>query len=95
MDKRTEYVEKLSAQMVEWEAQIDRLKIKATSATPEANLEYSNEIAALEAKRDEAALKLQGISTAGDDEWEDLKTGTEQIWGDFTTMLSNAVKKIK
>jgi hypothetical protein len=49
----------------------------------------------LQHKRDEAALKLQGISSAGDDEWEDLKTGTEQIWGDFTTMLGNAVKKIK
>jgi uncharacterized protein (DUF1499 family) len=95
MDKRTEYVEKLSAQMVEWDAQIDQLKIKATSATSEARHEYSNEIAALQIKRDEAALKLQGISTAGDDEWEDLKTGTEQIWGDFTTMLGNAVKKIK
>jgi len=95
MEKRTEYGERLSAQMVEWDAQIDQLKIKATSATAEAVHEYANEIAALQAKWDEAALKLQGISTAGDDEWEDLKTGTEQIWGDFTTMLGNAIKKIK
>ena len=95
MDKRTEYVEKLSAQMVEWDAQIDRLKINATSATSEARLEYSNEIAALQLKRDEAAVKLQGISTAGDDEWEDLKTGTEQIWGDISTMLGEAIMKIK
>jgi hypothetical protein len=95
MDKRTEYVEKLSAQMVEWDAQIDRLKIKATSATPEVRLEYLNAIAALQLKRDEAAVKLQGISTAGDDEWEDLKTGTEQIWGDISTMLGEAIMKIK
>jgi hypothetical protein len=95
MDKRTEYVEKLSAQMVEWEAQIEQLKIKATSSTSAARHEYSNEIAALQHKRDEAALKLQGISIAGDDEWEDLKAGTEQLWGDFTTMLGNAIKKIK
>jgi hypothetical protein len=95
MDKRAEYVEKLSAQMLEWDAQIDRIKFQATSETPEARLEYSDAIAALQLKRDEAALKLQGISAAGDDEWEDLKTGTEQIWGDFTTMLGNAVKKIK
>jgi hypothetical protein len=95
MDKRTEYVEKLSAQMVEWEAQIDQLKIKATSATSSARHEYSSAIAALQVKRDEAAVKLQGISTAGDDEWEDLKTGTEQIWGDFRTMLGDAIMKIK
>ncbi|MGA2151876.1 MAG: hypothetical protein ABSG48_06945 [Geobacteraceae bacterium] len=61
----------------------------------ETRLAYSNEIAALQLKRDEAAVKLQGISTAGDDEWEDLKTVTEQIWGDFTTMLGKAIKKIK
>jgi len=65
------------------------------SDTPEVMLEYSNAIAALQLKRDEAAQKLQRISAAGDDEWEELKTGTEQIWGEFTTMLGNAIKRIK
>ena len=95
MDKRTEYVDRLSAQMLEWDAQIDRLKFKATSDTPEARLEYSTALAALQLKRDEAAVKLQGISTASDDEWEDLRTGTEQVWGDLRTMLSDAITKIK
>ena len=95
MDKRTEYVERLSAQMLEWDAQIDRLKFMARSDTPEARLEYSTALAALQLKRDEAAAKLQGISAAGDDEWEDLKTGTDQIWGEVTTILRDAIKKIK
>ena len=95
MDKRTEYVEKLSVQMIEWDAQIDQLKIKATNAMPEARLEYLNAIAALHSKRDEAALKLQNLSAAGDNEWEGLKTGTEQIWSDLTTMLGDAIKTIK
>ena len=95
MDKRTEYVNKLSAQMLEWDAQIDQLKFKARSDTPEARLEYSTALAALQLKRDEAAAKLQGISAAGDDEWEDLKTGTDQIWGEVTTILRDAIKKIK
>jgi len=81
--------------MLEWDAQIDRLKFNATSDTPEAKFEYSNAIAALQLKRDEAAVKLQGISSAGDDEWEDLKTGTDQIWGEVTTILRDAVMKIK
>ncbi len=95
MDKRTEYVERLSSQMVEWDMQIEQLKIKATSAKPEERLEYSNAIAALKQKRDEAAVKLKGISSAGDDEWEELKTGAEQVWGDIRTMLRDAVRKIK
>jgi hypothetical protein len=94
MDKRAQYAEKLSAQMVEWDMQINQLHIKATRATPEARLEYSKTIKALQLKRDEAALKLQNIPITGDDEWELLKAGIDQIWGDFTTMLGDAGKKI-
>jgi len=94
MDKRTEYVEKLSAQMVEWDNQIDRLKDKAKSAASESGGDHSRAMAALQRKRDEAAVKLQGISTAGD-EWEELKTGTEQVWGEVNTILRDAILKIK
>jgi hypothetical protein len=57
--------------------------------------DYSSAISALQLKRDEAAVKLQGISAAGDDEWEDLKTGTEQVWSEVRTILRDAIMKIK
>lgn len=95
MDKRTEYVEKLSAQMVEWDTQIDLLKDKAESSTPETKLDYSDAIAALQLKRDEAAVKLQGVSAASDDEWEELKTGTENVWNEVRTILHDTIMKIK
>ena len=95
MDRRAEYIEKLSSQMVEWDAQIDLLRDKAESATPEARFEYSSAIAALQLKRDEAAAKLQGISAASDDEWEELKTGAERVWGEVRSILDDAIMKIK
>ena len=95
MDKRTEYIEKLSAQMMEWDTEIERLKDKTESATAESKSDYSQAIAALQSKRDEAAQKLQGISAASDHEWEDLKTGTDQVWGEVRTILRDAVLKIK
>lgn len=95
MDKRTEYVEKLSAQMVEWDGQIDQLKDKAENAAPGVKFEYANTIAALQLKRDEAALKLQGIAAAGDDEWQDLKSGLEQAWGEVRTVFRDAITKMK
>ena len=95
MDKRTEYIESLSAQMMEWDTQIEQLKDKAESATTESKSDYSQAIAALQLKRDEAAQKLQGISTASDHEWEDLKKGTDQVWGEVRTILRDAVLKIK
>jgi hypothetical protein len=95
MDKRTEYVEKLSAQMVEWDNQIDQLKDKAESAAPGSKSDFGAAIQALQQKREEAATKLQGISAASDDEWEDLKNGTDQVWGEVRTILRDAVLKIK
>jgi hypothetical protein len=81
--------------MVEWDRQIDQLKIKVTSATPEAKLEYSNAIKALQLKRDEAAIKLQNIPITSDDEWDVFKKGIDQIWDDVTTLLRDAIKKIR
>ncbi|GFE60670.1 hypothetical protein [Geobacter sp. AOG2] len=94
MDNKTEYVEKLSAQLVEWDMQIDQLRDKAESAPPESKTDYSKAIAALQLKRDEAAVKLQGISVASDDEWEDLRTGTEHVWGEVRTILHDTIMKI-
>ncbi len=94
-DKRTEYVEKLSAQMVEWDVQIERLKEKAESAAAEERPEYSKTISALQLKRDQGAEKLQGISMATDDEWDDMKDGAEQIWDEVKDLLRNAIKKTR
>lgn len=95
MDKQTEYVENLSAEIVELDAQLDLLKDKAKSTAPEADDKYSGAIAALQLKRDAAALKLQGISLTSDDEWGDIKTGTEDVLGEVRTILRDAIVKIK
>jgi hypothetical protein len=95
MVTRTEYIEDLSAQMVSWNTQIDVLKDKAESASPEKKHEYSGLISALQFKMDEAAVKLQGISAAGDVEWGDVKTGTDRIWGEVRTILQDTITKIR
>ena len=95
MDKRTEYVERLSAHMLEWDSQIDLIKDTAENAPPEPGFEYTHAIAALQLKRDEVVVKLQGISSASNDDWEDLKTGTEIALGEVRTTFYEAVTKMK
>ena len=94
MCKRTEYVERLSAHMVEWDSQIDLIKDRAENTSPETTFEYFNAIAALQLKRDEVSVKLQGISSASDDEWEELKTGTEHVLGEVRTIFHNVIMMI-
>lgn len=95
MDKRTEFVEQLSAQMVEWEVEIERLQDQAETATAEERADYARTIGALQLKRDQAAEKLQGISTASDDEWEEMKSGAEQIWDEVKELLRESLQKIR
>lgn len=95
MDKRTQYVEVISAQMVEWDTQIDRLTYKAENAPPGMKPEYSRSISALQLKRAEAAEKLQGISAASDHEWDDVKAGSELVWDELRTILHDAIIRIK
>ena len=91
-DKRTKFVEKLSAQMVEWDEQIDHLRDKAENATNEAKAEYAKTISALQLKRDQAAENLQSIAMTTEDEWEDIKEGLEQIWDEIKDLLRSATK---
>lgn len=94
-DKRTLYVEQLSAQLVEWDVEIERLKDQADNATAEEKAENLKTIGALQLKRDQGAEKLQGISMASDDEWEDMKTGAEQIWDEIKGLLRDSIKKTR
>lgn len=94
MDKRTEYVERISAHMVEWDSQIMLLRDKSEHSLPDTKIEYSNTIAELQHKRDLVALKLDGISNSTDNEWEELKTGTESALGEVRATFFNAVTKL-
>jgi hypothetical protein len=94
MDRRTEYVERLSAHMVEWDSQIDLIKDRAESATPETQFEYSNAIEELLLKRNEVGVKLHGMAFANDDEWEDLKTGTKHVLGEVRAIFNNVTTMI-
>jgi hypothetical protein len=94
MDKRTEYVERLSAHMLEWDSQIILLRNKSKHSLPDTKIEYSDTITELQHRRDVVALRLHGISDSTDDNWEELKTGTESALGDIRATFFNAVTKL-
>jgi len=94
MDKQTEYVERLSAQIVEWDARIDQLRDKAESAPDGDKSAYAGEMRSLQLKRDEAALKLQGIAPTTDDEWGDVKNGSKNVLDEVRAIVSDAITKI-
>ena len=95
MNKQSAYVERLSAEIVELDAQIELLKDKAKSDLPGTTSEYSNAIAALQLKRDEAALKLQGIGNVSDNEWGDVKNEADDTLDEVRAIVRDTITNIK
>lgn len=95
MEKRKAYEEKLDAQLEEWSAQLALLKARADKGKAEVKIEYYKTIEALQHKQDEARTKLHELKSAGDEAWEDLKTGAENAWAEVRAAFRGAASKFK
>lgn len=89
MCMKEQYEQKLQAQLDEWNAQIDKLKVKIVSAEADTQLEYNKQIEELKSMQEVAINKLAKLKNASDKEWEELKSRTYSEW-DY---LGNAVKE--
>ena len=89
--KKDAYVEKLKAQLDEWNADIDKLAARAAKAEAETKIEYQNQLDDLRTKRDDVRDKLLTVQQAGEGAWEDLKEGLENSW----EILKMSFKKAK
>jgi len=94
-DKRKAYEEKFDAQLKERSAEIALLKAKADKARAEAKIEYYKTIETLQGKQNMARTTLQELRAAGDDAWEDLKTGAENVWTEVKSAFNSAASKFK
>jgi hypothetical protein len=94
-DKRKIYEDKFDAQLKEWNAEITLFNAKADKANAEAKIGYYKMIETLQGKQDTARIKLQELRTADDDEWEDIRTGAENVWSEVTAAFQSAAAGFK
>lgn len=93
--KRKAFLEKLEAELEEWNAQLAILMAKAGKARAEGIFEYDKLVEALREKQDEARMTLQELKSSGDEAWEDLKTGAEKAWAELKISFEKAASKFK
>ena len=77
MSMKDAYLQKMDAQMEEWNSEIDKMKAKADKADADAKLNYYEQIEELNTKQQAAQEKLRELKNSGEDAWEDLKAGFE------------------
>jgi len=95
MSVKEAYEQKLQARLDEWKAEIDKLKAKADGGEADARLRYEKEIDNLQKKQAEAREKLEELRKAGDDAWEDLKAGMENVWSSLEDAIGKATARFK
>ena len=95
MGNRDEYVRKMQAKLEEWNAEIDKLSIKANEATAELRKEYSEQIESLKARQAVARERIEELQQAGEGAWGDLKSGIEIAWTAMGEALDSARSRFK
>ena len=88
MERKEMYQEKLQAKLDELQARIMQLKAQGKQLESGAQLELQQQIEALRVKQQSVKDKMAELSNAGEDAWQDLKSGINKA----TDELAEAVR---
>ena len=95
MSERTEYIDKLAAQLKEWDDDVQKLEAKMKNAEADAKEKYRAQVEDLQQKKEEANRKLSEIKEAGDSAWMELKAGTEKAFETMKNSVKNALSELR
>lgn len=90
MMNRDEYVRKLKAQLDQWNAEAKQWEAKAHEAQSQMKAEYEKQLAAVNARRDEALYQMKLLQNASLDAWQDMMRGTEEAWKNMSEAFNKA-----
>jgi TolA-binding protein len=93
--ERKAYIEKLEAQLHEWNGKIDELKSRTEKVKEEKKKEYREQLEILHTKQEAAKKKLHDLREASDEAWQNIKSGVDNSWSELKTAIHNATEKFK
>lgn len=87
-------VERLEAQLKNWDAKFNwfDLKDKALMAEAQPQIEYHKRINVIKAKRAAVQSKFEEVRSTGGEKGDSLKVGLETAWKDLDTTFQKLMK---
>lgn len=95
MEKRSLYMEKIDAKLIQYNAQLAQMKGKVAEVQVDMKLEYLDQVEKLEKRRDEFVQKHGQLKIASEQKWEEVKVGTEKTWNELEDAFDKAVARFK
>ena len=83
MDKNKVYLEKIAANLAQYDAKLAGMKAKAAGIRADMKLEYISQMENLENKRAGFTEKYGKLKENKGQAWEDMKAGTEKAWNEM------------
>jgi uncharacterized protein YjbJ (UPF0337 family) len=90
MSKRDEYVDKLKAQLDQWNTEVTKWEGKAQKAKADARVEYEKQLTEVRRQRDQALEQMKRVQAATGDAWVDLVRGADEAWAKMREALEKA-----
>ena len=90
MMNRDEYVQKLKAQLDQWNTEAKQWEAKAQEAQSHMKAEYEKQLAAVNARRDEALYQMKLVQNASTDAWQDMMRGADEAWKNMNEAFTKA-----
>jgi hypothetical protein len=78
MTNRDEYVEKLKAQLDQWERQMATWETAARGATAEAKIELERQIGITRSRLDDMVFRMELLKGASTDAWQEIARGADE-----------------
>ena len=94
-DKRDAYVNKLKAQIDEWNAEVAKLEAQAKKAQADAQARYMEEVDQLNKRLSEGREMVKEIQSANEAALNDMIDGAEKMWSAFEEAFNKARSRYK
>jgi F0F1-type ATP synthase membrane subunit b/b' len=95
MEKRYVYLEKIEANLAQYNAKLTEMKAKVAEIQSDMKSEYLSQVDSLEKKRDEFLVKYGQLKETSGHAWEDVKAGTEKAWNELEDSIEKAISRFK
>ena len=90
MTTRDEYVERLKAQLDQWNAQMTEWEARARDAQAQAKAGYEQHLERLRGQQQEALYQMKLLQNASLDAWQDLARGADSAWKAMQDAMGSA-----
>ena len=78
MDNRDEYVEKLKAQLDQWNSQLAAWDAATRGATADAKIELEKQIGIVKSRADDMVYRMELMKGASADAWQEIARGADE-----------------